>query len=274
MRNRYLLFLAMTSLFIACSKQNGIVTTPPQPPDPAVPTVLLKDIVIPNLPSPYYHFEYNADSTISIASFASNFKRYEVRYVNGRISDMITGLQERLQYIYDNTGKLITVKGFDPLGTFYLQYLLKYEGQRLVQLERKRLLGVDFILNKTMSFSYYADGNLKEIIDHRPTVNGVQEESTTSDRFTQYDNKVNVDDFGLIHNDFFDQLVILPGVQFQNNNPIKEIFTASENSYEVNYTYTYNNRDVPLSKTGDMIITTGVNAGQRNQTNSFYSYYQ
>ena len=124
-----------------------------------------------------------------------------------------------------------------------------------------------------MSFFYHPDGNLKEIIDHRPAVNGVQPESTTSDRFTQYDNKVNVDDFGLIHNDFFDQLVLMPGLQFQKNNPVKEIFTATENSYEVNYTYTYNDKGVPINKTGEMIMTTGVNAGQRFQTNSFYSYY-
>jgi len=273
MSYRYLLILGMIGVIISCSKQSEIVTTPPQPPDPPVPTVLLKDLVISDLPSPYYHFEYNADSTISVASFSSNFKRYEVRYANGRISEMVDGLQEKLQYIYDNTGKLKTVKGFDPVGTFYLQYLLSYEGQKLIKLERKRLLGTEFILNKTMSFSYYPDGNLEEIIDHRPRVNGAQEESTTSDRFTQYDNKINVDDFDLIHNDFFDQLVLLPGVQFQKNNPVKEIFSAGENSREVNYTYTYNDKGVPLNKIGEILMTTGVNAGQRFQTNSFYSYY-
>src|SRR4030095_4040240 len=171
MSYRYLLILGLIGGFISCRKQNEIVTTP-QPPDPPIPTVLLKDIVIPNLPSPYYHFEYNADSTISVASFASGLKRYEVHYVNGRISEMVTGLQEKLQYIYDNTGKLKTVKGFDPLGTFYLEYLLNYDGQKLIKLERKRLLGTEFILNKTMTFTYYTDGNLEEIIDHRPRVNG------------------------------------------------------------------------------------------------------
>ena len=273
MRYRYLLFLAVIGVFISCSKQNEIVTTPPQPPDPPVAKVLLKDIVIPNLPPPYYHFEYNADSTISVAAFSSNFKRYEVRYVNGRISEMITALQEKLQYIYDNSGKLVTVNYFDQFGTFSMQFLFNYEGQKLIELERNRLLGTVFLLNKTMSFSYYPDGNLKEIIDHRPGINGVQQESTTTDRFIQYDNKVNVDDFDLIHNDFFDQLVLMPGVQFQKNNPLKEIVIAGENSREVNYTYTYNDRDVPLNKTGEVLLTTGVNAGQRVQTNLSYSYY-
>ena len=273
MKYRYLLFFAVIGVFNACRKQNEIVSTPPQTMDPPFPTVLLKDIVIPDLPSPYYHFEYNADSTISVASFSSNFKRYEVSYVSGRISEMVTGLQERLQYIYDNSGKLKTVKGFDPVGTFYLQYLLNYEGPKLIKLERKRLLGTEFILNKTMSFTYYADGNLKEIVDHRPQVNGLQQESTTTDRFTLYDNKVNVDDFELIHNDFFDQLVLLLGVQFQKNNPVKEIFSAGENSREVNYTYTYNDKGVPLNKTAEIILTTGVNAGQRFETTTFYSYY-
>jgi len=273
MRYRYLLFLAVTGVFIACSKQNEIITTPPQPPDLPVPTVLLKDIVVPNLPPPYYHFEYNSDSTISVAAFASNFKRYDVHYVNGRISEMITGLQEKLQYLYDNTGKLITVNYFDQLGTFSMQFLFNYEGQKLIELQRNRLLGAVFLHNKTMSFSYYPDGNLKEIIDHRPGITGVQVEATTIDRFIQYDDKVNVDDFDLIHNDFFDQLVLMPGVQFQKNNPVNEIVTAGDNSREINYTYTYNDKGVPLNKTGEVIMTTGVNAGQRVQTNSLYSYY-
>jgi hypothetical protein len=42
---------------------------------------------------------------------------------------------------------------------------------------------------------------------------------TTVDLFEQYDNKVNVDGFSLIHDDFFDHLVLLPGVQLQKGNP-------------------------------------------------------
>ena len=185
----------------------------------------------------------------------------------------IAGLEERLQYVYDNTGRVTGVNYIDLAGAVSAKVSLSYDGQRLLKLERRRILGADFVLNKVMTLSYYADGNLKEIIDHRPKVDSVQEESTTSDWFDQYDNKINVDGFGLIHNEFFDQLVLLPGVQIQKNNPGKEIVNAQGNIYEVNYTYSYNDRNLPLSKTGDGIFTTGTNTGQRFQTNSFYSYY-
>ena len=52
---------------------------------------------------------------------------------------------------------------------------------------------------KIMTFSYYDDGNVKEISDHRP---GSHRHSrriyTRSDRFEQYDNKINVDGFSLM----------------------------------------------------------------------------
>jgi hypothetical protein len=281
MRYRYLLLFIATIVLFSCKKEKGAIfqqspPPPPPPPDATVPAVLLKDIVIPNLPSPYYHFEYNSDSTISVAAFASDFKKYKVDYTGGRISEMknnIAGLDERLQYFYDNAGRIIGVNYFDLAGAVSAKVSLTYDGQKLIKLERRRILGAGFVLNKTMTFSYYNDGNLKEIIDHRPAVNGAQDESTTSDRFAQYDNKINVDGFSLIHNDFFDHLVLLPGVQFQKNNPGEEIFTAGENSYQINYTYTYNDKNCPLTKNGDAIFTTGATAGQRFQTSASFSYY-
>jgi hypothetical protein len=53
-------------LFLASCKKEQVITEPNTPP-PSEPErkVLLKDITIPRLPSPYYHFEYNADSTVS-----------------------------------------------------------------------------------------------------------------------------------------------------------------------------------------------------------------
>ena len=277
MRYRYLLLLIVPLVILSCKKEKGVYGEPVDPPGTTnIPKVLLKDIVIPNLPSPYYHFEYNADSTVSVASFAADFKRYEVDYTGGRISEMknnIAGLDERLQYLYDNAGRVIGVNYFDLAGTVSTKVSLSYDGQKLIKLERRRILGAGFVLNKVMTLSYYADGNLKEIIDHRPAVDSVQEESTTSDRFEQYDNKINVDGFGLIHNEFFDHLVLLPGVQLQKNNAAKEIVTGAGDNYEVNYNYSYNDKNQPLTKAGEGTFTTGTNTGQHFQTNSFYSYY-
>src|SRR6185369_1595200 len=59
-------------------------TVPPPPPPP--PAVQLQDLVVPNLPSPFYHFEYDSAGRIGHASFASGFTSYEVVYADGRIS--------------------------------------------------------------------------------------------------------------------------------------------------------------------------------------------
>lgn len=275
MRPKYFLFLILPVLFFSCKKEKKLIDQPP--PEAKAPVVLLKDIVSSSLPSPYYHFEYNADSTISFVSFAADFTKYEVHYTAGRISDMtsdILGTLEKLQYFYDNSGRVSAVNYFDMTGAIYIKVSFTYDGKKLVKLERQRRLGSDFVLNKTMSFSYYADGNLKEIIDHRPAVPGRQDESTTSDKFDQYDNSINVDGFAVIHNDFFDHLVLLPGVQFQKNNPGKEILTSDGSSFEVNYTYTYNGKNLPLLKQGEGIITSGPSSGQTFQANSSYSYYE
>jgi hypothetical protein len=53
-----------------------------------------------------------------------------------------------------------------------------------------------------------------------------------------------------VDNAFFDHLVLLPGVQLQKNNPRKETLTGNTGNYTVNYTYTYNDKDLPLFKTG------------------------
>lgn len=277
MSPKFLLFLILPAIFFSsCKKDQGVIDHP-LPPDAKIPAVLLKDIVLPDLPSPYYHLRYNADSSISFASFASDFTKYEVHYTEGRISDMtsdIFGTTEKLLYFYDNEGRVIAVNYFDFTGLVYIKVSFTYDGRKLIKLDRQRRLGSDFVLNKTMSFTYYADGNLKEMTDHRPFVPNRQEESTTVDKFDQYDDKTNVDGFTLIHNDFFDHLVLLPGVQFQKNNPGKEILTADTISYQVNYTYTYNNKNLPLTKQGEGIITGGASNCQTFQANSTYSYYE
>jgi hypothetical protein len=274
MRTVCLLFLICSVLF-ACKKNTGI-NQQPLPAHEKTPVPMLKDIVIPNLPSPYYHFEYNADSSISVASFASDFRRYDVVYAGGRINETtnnVGGLQEKVQYFYDTNGNVTDVDYLDLAGTVYTKIAFTYADGKLIKLERRRKRDTAFVVNKVMSFLYYQDDNLNEIIDHRPAVTGLQEESTTATWFGEYDNKVNVDGFSVIHNEFFDHLLLLPNVQFQKNNPKKELFSAAETAYQINYVYTYNERNLPITKHGDGMITAGATAGQSIQTNASYSYY-
>jgi hypothetical protein len=274
MRYRYSLLSILVAAVSACNGEPG--TTTPTSPVPPEPAVLLRDIVISNLPSPYYHFEYDAAGRVAVASFASGLTNYEVVYDRGRISEMRNNIivnRDRLAYIYDAAGRVSAILYADSTGVVYTRLSFTYDGQTLTGLERRRVVGGQFILDKTMSLSYYSDGNLREITEHRPSVDGAQDETTTVDRFEQYDDKLNVDGFSLIHDDFFDHLVLLPGVRLQKGNPARQTRTGDGLNFAIEYSYTYDGRNRPLTKTGNALLLNGTDAGRRIQLSSVFSYY-
>jgi hypothetical protein len=271
---RYLLLLVVLQVLIACRKHRDLI--PPPPPPPAATAVLVKDIVLDHLPSPYYHFEYDASKKVSFVSFASDFTRYDVVYSDERISEMRNNIlvnKDRLQYVYNSAGKVELIKYADSTGVVYKTVDLFYDGPRLVGLNRARRIAAGFVFEKTITMSYYGDGNLKDITYHFPPFEG-QTEVTYTTHFEQYDDKMNVDGFGLIHDEFFDHLFLLPGVQLQKNNPGKETRTGDGVNYAVDYTYTYNDKNAPLTRTGDFVYLNGTMTGQHFQLNSTFSYYQ
>lgn len=274
MRYRNPLLLILAAAISACT---GDSTTAPMVPIPPGPAVLLRDVEIPNLPSPFYHFEYDAAGRVKTASFASGLRMYDVTYDgSGRIAEMSNnalGNRDRLDYSYDNAGRANAVRYVDPNGVVFTKLSFSYNGQKLTGIERQRLLNSAFVVDKTMSLSYHPDGNLSEITEHRPAVAGQQDETTTVDRFELYDDKINVDGFGLLHTEFFDHLVLLPGVQLQKGNPGREIRTGDGINFTVDYTYTYDDRNRPLIKSGDVRLSNGPDAGQRVQTRSAFSYF-
>ena len=273
MHRRYLLFVIAIFVLISCKKEKYI--SPVIPPAPVIPKVFLKDVVIPRLPSPYYHFEYDATGKVSFVSFASDFTRYDVIYNGDRISEMKNNIlvnKDRLHYSYDNSGRVGTIEYADSTGLVYTRLNLSYDGKKLIKMDRERKSGGGFIVDRTLTMSYYPDDNLLELTYHYLPFNG-QPDATYTDRFGNYDNKINVDGFGLLHNEFFDHLILLPGVQLQKNNPGKESRTGNAENYTVDYTYTYNDKDLPMTKKGNLIFLTGNNMGQQFETNSIFSYY-
>jgi len=269
---RQSLLLLVVVALISCHKQRDITFTPPPPP---VPEILLKDVVESHLPSPYYHFEYDASKKVSFVSFASDFSRYDVLYAGGRISEMRNNIlvnKDRLLYTYNAAGQVEFIRYADSTGVVYKTVDLFYNGPKLVRLDRARRVNSGFVYEKTTTMSYYADGNLKDITYHfLPFEN--QTDVTYTLHYEQYDNKINVDGFGLLHQEFFDHLFLLPAVQLQKNNPGKESLTGDGENYTVNYTYTYNDKNAPLTKTGDLLFLTGTHAGQHFEVSSTFTYY-
>jgi hypothetical protein len=275
MRLRYSILLLFTAVMAACKDEPA--TTAPTPPVPPPSPVLLEDIVVPSLPSPYYHFEYDATGRVSTLSFASSFFTYDVRYdSHGRIGEMrnitlATGT--RLVYAYDDVGRAVSVRYVDSNGLTFTLLIFSYEGQQLTGIERDRRVDGGFIIDKTVTLSYYADGNLETLTEHRPAIEGQQEETTTVDRFERYDDKINVDGFSLLHAEFFDHKVLLPGVQLQKGNPARQTHTGDGINYGVDYSYTYDDPNRPLTKDGALTFSNGPDAGKTFETRSIFSYF-
>src|SRR5262245_28311246 len=214
----------------ACGRDTMVTAPPPPPPAKA----LLKDIVIPLLPSPYYHFDYDTTGRIRAVSFASGFTMYDVTYAGNRIAELRNNIlvnHDRLVYTYDDSGRVAMIRYIDSQEVTFTTVFFTYNGQQLTGLERDKRVEGGFIIDKTMSFAYYADGNLKDLTEHRPPITGVQDEATYVTHYEQYDTGINVDAFGLLHDDFFDHLVFLPGVQLQKGNPRQEIRSGDGTNY-------------------------------------------
>ncbi len=272
MRVRTLATITLTMLGVLACSDSSVVA--PVPGGGGESPVLLKEINIPNLPAPFYHFEYDSTGKVIFVSYASDLTRYDVLYTGGRISELRNNIlvnKDRLDYHYDAGGRVDHVTYSDSSGVVYVRIALAYDGPRLVHLERERSRSGGFVIDKTMTFSYYPDGNLLQITDHQLPIGS--DEVTFVDRFEQYDDKTNVDGFSLLHSEFFDHFVFLPGARLQKGNPARQIRTGSGPNFTVAYTYSYDAEGRPLSKTGAVTFVTGPNVGQLFHTSSIFSYY-
>jgi len=274
MRYGYILLLTTAMVLFSCNNKKDVAMPAVTP--SSVSTVLLKDIVEARLPSPYYHFQYDETGKVSFASFASDLSRYHVIYRNQRISEMRNNTiinKDQLHYVYDETGRVTVVRYMDSAGVVFTKLKLTYDEHHLIKLTRMQKSGTKFVIDKITTFSYQTDGNLSEVTYHYLPFEG-QTETTFTDKFENYDNKVNVDGFSVLHNDFFDHLVLLPDVQLQKNNPQKETRSGDGINYIVNYTYTYNDKNAPLTKKGQLTITSnGSDKGDVISTSTTFSYY-
>jgi hypothetical protein len=262
-------------LFTACKKKDSGVITP-------LPTSSqgnLKTIVYQNLPSPYYHFEYDANGRVNKAAFGSAAFTYNLLYQGDKVQEMKSVLAPTkisVSYQYDDAGRISFVKISNEDGSqVFKRGFLTYDNKnRLTELEWELNTPTGgYIVQRTLSFSYYADGNLSEKRDHRHLIDGKQQEALYIDRFEQYDDKVNTDGFSLLH-ESSEHLVLFPGVKLQHNNPAKLIRTGDGTNYEITYTYSYNNNKKPVQRTGSMLLTNGPQSGQTFQLVATYSYYE
>ena len=260
-----------TTITIACHKDP---VTQPQSPD--VTTELkVKDITEKNLPSPYYHFEYDDSGNITIAGFQSNLRRYDVNYNGNEIESMENtdpAHKIRLEYEYMN-GDPFVVRVKDENGVTIRHCILSFSpSHQLQQMDWDIAEGtVGFLQEQTLTFSYYPDGNVMQITTHNYAV-GAQTGSTYTDTFENYDDHLNPDGFSLLHT-INHELILMPGLKFQINNPRRVFRTGNGVNYEIDYTYTFDPKGRPVVKTGDLKFNSGPDTGKHFETQSTFSYY-
>jgi hypothetical protein len=270
--HRPLSALLVAGALAACSGADRAPTSP----TPPAPSVFLKDVVELRLPSPYYHFTYDPSGRVATASFAGGIRAYGVAYDGDRIAELrndAVGNRDRLAYAYDDAGRVGTVSYVDETGAVFARVRLAYADGRLAGLERERLLDGAFAVERSMAFSYYPDGNLLEIADRHPAIAGRQDETNAVLHFDGYDDGINVDAFELIHDEFFDHLVLLPAVQLQKGNPARVTRTGDGVNYVEELAYTYDAAKRPREKNGVLTYTNGPDAGRQFATQSLFTYY-
>jgi hypothetical protein len=235
--------------------------------------ILLKEVAVERLPSPYFHFTYNDSNFITRIDFASMLFSWKVDYENNRVKRMVnTNNNDTLLYNYANR-QVISIKHTNartgkPLWTYnfsYDNYILKE-----IRYWNFPAAGVDSILSRKVTLAYYPDGNLERYDDYN-SINSGEVTLTNSVKFTGYDQGINVDDFYLLKN-FFDDLLFLPQVKFQKTNPAHVTMTGINNDYTIDYIYQYNTDKLPTQKSYTIIATRGSSAGQQFTGTDQFSY--
>ncbi|RYY98432.1 MAG: hypothetical protein EOO11_08035 [Chitinophagaceae bacterium] len=263
----------------ACKKDHALPGAgAPATPGTEVPaaddrrTVLLKEITASGLPGPLYRFSYDTAGYATALDYAAGFHKYRIDYSNRRVTQMTnTQSGDVLRYDYRN-GQVTAIRHFDSTGRRAWTYGFRYNpGGQLQELRWYRCGpgAADSLLERQVALAWGADGNLASWTDTL-RVNGLMTPGNTT-VYSDYDNGVNVDDFYLFRS-FFEEVLYLPGVRLQRNNPRSIRILGSINDYAIDHTYSYA-QGLPVLKTGRMRQTRGGNPGQEISLRTSYSYY-
>jgi hypothetical protein len=272
MKAQHLLLVILVTTIVSCHKEPSGQPNPPK----GLLSLKLKDINVPGLPSPFYHFEYNNSGNVSVEGFEAGLKIYNVHYDGKNITSMENAADPNnritLEYQYNN-GELLAIKVKDKNGFTLRHCIFTFShSHQLQQMDWDTADGnVGFYLQQTLTFTYYPDGNLMEMVIHNYAV-GSQAAATVTNTFENYDDKANADGFSLLHTDF-KELLLMPGLRFQINNPRRVIHSGDTVNFDIGYTYTYDDNGRPTIKKGSGTYTVGSNPGQPFETQSTFSYY-
>jgi len=258
---------------LACRKSTG--NDDNEPPLSDSKTFVLKEVEVDRLPSPYFRLTYNDSNFVTHIDFADGLLSWKVEYENNRVIRLINNTfvnHDTLLYTYSHN-KVVTIRHTNAnTGSPLWRYDFLYDRDVLKEIRWWRFQsGPDSVLYRKVALQYYADGNLQQYDDYNTDNNNGPVTLTTTVKFSNYDQGVNVDDFYLLKN-FFDDVLFLPQVKLQKNNPGHETITGGAEDYVIDYTYQYNTDKLPVQKDYSLAITRGANAGQTYTFTDHFTY--
>lgn len=276
MTKSFTIFLLLIIVATGCKKKDHLLDAlSPKPILDDARTVLLKDIQAQRLPSPYFHFEYDSFHYVKRVSFASDFLVYNVDYENKRVKKMANIMNgSALMYNYTNAqvSEINEVSGVTGKLVFTYRFMYNTDNQLKQVFWYQYQLSGDPYLLKRADLVYHSDGNLASI-DWYSALSTEPLSWSSREEFSDYDNKVNVDNITLLKGFyFFDSYLFLPQVKLQKNNPRKEHIISPVNEYDISNSYEYQN-DLPVTKFSLVNQTKGGNGQGPIQVSEQFSYY-
>jgi hypothetical protein len=237
--------------------------------------ILVKEVEVSALPSPFFHFEYDAQNFVTAIHFANDIKTYHPIYQNKRVIRVnkinTSGFNDGYMLYTYNNQNVIAIDEYNKHSQKFLKHELSYNNARqLTQIIWKNYTSTSENLYKKIDFDYWEDGNLKNASTYLN--NGTELEFMYKDSYSQYDNKECVDDFYL-YKQFMESVIFLPQVKLQKNNAHRLETTTPAYTNRVDWQFDFSG-NLPIKKTGSMYQIAGPNVG--NTPATFYttfSYY-
>jgi hypothetical protein len=162
---RLIIYIITLATITASCKKDRLPQDSNSHPPATTQKILLKDIIIPHLPSTYYHFEYGSDSLVRKADFASGYFIYDVLHNDGRIAEMRNNIlvnHDTLRYVYDNTDRISGVNFISQNNELKRHVVFQYNGAKLSAITwDHKGANNEFVIDRTLTFTYHPDGNLK-----------------------------------------------------------------------------------------------------------------
>ena len=270
----FLAFLGIsaTGFFTGCDgRDRGGIIIKPEDPDPFL--IKLKEMTVSTLSGTLYSFIYNDEGKPSTIDYSSGNYKYVLQYENNRLSSMTNTMNDD-RLVYEYNGKNVTAieifSGADGKRTSRHEFGYN-QSNRITLINEYIIVGEEELLHeRKVEIHYNNEGNIewyKSIF--ADTNNELTLVSTYT--FSDYDNIPNVEPSSLLRSTLGD-LLYLPGVQLQKNNPRKLHITSEQTESEISFSFTYSN-NLPQEKITRIKQIRGNEPGQVKTNVTAYTYY-